>query len=134
MPRVFLASSDETFCEVLRDFFQSQDDFLVCGEARDGIDALKLAVELVPDLIVIEEEIPPMDIFQTAGFIKIALPEIPVFLVMEVCDLDAETKALSSGVEAVFQKSEDDLLLLVRNARALCGLERPSTSGQSAHE
>jgi chemotaxis response regulator CheB len=120
MTRVFLASGNETFCEFLRDFFRSHDDFLVCGEARDGIDALKMVVEIVPDLIVIEEEIPPMDIFQTAGFIKIALPEIPVFLVMNLSDANAEKKALSNGVEAVFEKSEDDLLLLLKNARAVC--------------
>jgi chemotaxis response regulator CheB len=122
MVRVFLASSDETFCEVLRDFFQSEDEFLVCGEARDGIDAVKMVVELAPDLIVLEEEMPPMDIFQTAKFIKTALPEIPVFLVMELSDIDAEKKALSNGVEAVFDKTEDDLSLLLKNARAICGL------------
>ncbi|MGA2809906.1 MAG: response regulator [Candidatus Acidiferrum sp.] len=124
MPRVFLASGDQTFCEVLRDFFQSEDEFLVCGEARDGIEAVKMAIELAPDLVVLEQETPPMDIFQTARVIKTALPEIPVFLVTEPSDMDAEKKALSSGVEAVFEKTEDDLSsLLLKNARAICGLE-----------
>jgi len=124
MLRVFLASGDQTFCEVLRHFFQSEDEFLVCGEARDGIEAVKMAIELAPDLIVLKQETPPMDIFQTAKVIKTALPEIPVFLVMELSDIDAEKKALSSGVEAVFEKTEDDLSsLLLKNARAICGLE-----------
>jgi len=104
--RVFLVSGDETFCELLRDFFQSGDEFLVSGEARDGIDAVKMAIELAPDLIVLEQEIPPMDIIlQTAKAIKTALPEIPVFLVMDLSDIGAEKKALSTGVEAIFEKT-----------------------------
>jgi len=123
--RVFLVSGDETFCELLRDFFQSGDEFLVCGEARDGIDAVKMAIELAPDLIVLEQEIPPMDIIlQTAKAIKTALPEIPVFLVMDLSDIGAEKKALSTGVEAIFEKTEDDLSLLLKNARAVCGFEQ----------
>ncbi|MGA2812445.1 MAG: response regulator [Candidatus Acidiferrum sp.] len=125
MLRVFLVSGDETFCELLRDFFQSGDEFLVCGKARDGIDAVKMAIELAPDLIVLEQEIPPMDIIlQTAKAIKTALPEIPVFLVMDLSDIGAEKKALSTGVEAIFEKTEDDLSLLLKNARAVCGFEQ----------
>jgi hypothetical protein len=41
---------------------------------------------------------------------------------MELSDIDAEKKALSNGVEAVFDKTEDDLSLLLKNARAICGL------------
>jgi chemotaxis response regulator CheB len=123
MPRVFLASGDQTFCEVLRDCFHSQAEFFVCGEARDGIDAVKMAIELVPDLIVLEKEIPPMDIFHTAKVIKTALPATPVFLVMDLSSAEAEKKALSNGIEAVFEKNQDDLSLLLKNARAVCGLE-----------
>ena len=123
MPRVFLASGDQTFCEFLRDFFSSEKQFFVCGEARDAIDAVKMAIELVPDLIVLEEETPPMDIFYTARVIKTALPATPVFLVMDLSDAEAEKKALSNGIAAVFEKNPNDLSLLLKNARAVCGLE-----------
>ena len=79
-------------------------------------------MELLPDLVVLETQILPMDGFEVAETLKLIMPEIPLFLVMEQHCLETEKEALSRGIDAVFAK-EDDLTSLLMNARAICGLE-----------
>jgi DNA-binding response OmpR family regulator len=121
MPRVFLTCGDAALCETLRSSFQAQ-GFVVCGEATNGIKAIKRAMELLPDLVILEKELSPLDGFEVAEALKLILPNIPLFLVAEQHDVKAEKEALSHGIDAVFEK-DHDFSSLVFNARAVCGLE-----------
>ena len=60
--------------------------------------------------------------FEVAEALKLILPEVPLFLVAEHHDLETEKEALSHGIDAVFEK-DHDFSSLVKNARAVCGLE-----------
>jgi len=122
LPRVFLTCGDAAFCGTLRNCFEAESDFVVCGETKNGVEAIKKAMELLPDLVVLETQILPMDGFEVAETLKLIMPEIPLFLVMEQHCLETEKEALSRGIDAVFAK-EDDLTSLLMNARAICGLE-----------
>ena len=121
MFRVFLVCSDLMFCDELRDCFERECEFQVCGETHDGVDAVKIIVQLEPDLVVLEEESPPTTVLDLASSIKAAMPEVTVFLVVNSSDVSTEKEALASHVEAVFEKADFSALLL--NARALCGLD-----------
>jgi DNA-binding NarL/FixJ family response regulator len=121
MPRVFLTCGDAVLCETLRSSFQAQ-GFVVCGEARNGVKGIKKVMELVPDLVILEKGLFPLDGFEVAEALKLILPEVPLFLVAEHHDLETEKEALSHGIDAVFEK-DHDFTSLVRNARAVCGLE-----------
>lgn len=122
MPRVFLSCSDSAFCRALRNSFQAENAFVVCGETKDCVKAIRKAVELVPDLVIVETEMRPKDGLQIAEAIKVILPETPLFLVTEQPSVLAEKEALSRGIDAVFEKNHD-FSSLIRNARAVCGLE-----------
>jgi hypothetical protein len=67
-------------------------------------------------------EIPPIDDFQVAEALNLSMPDVQVFLVTELRGMEVEKRALSHGIDAVFE-IDDDLNLLLRNARAVCGLE-----------
>ena len=49
--RVLIVEDSVLTREILRDIFDGCDDFLVVGEAENGLKAIKLATELNPDLI-----------------------------------------------------------------------------------
>src|SRR5271165_4270991 len=118
MVRVFIAGSDESFCKLLRDFIKSDSKVSVCGEAKNGIEAINMAVELVPDLIVLEMRLPPIEEFHVAEVIKTVLPEIPLFLMTKENGVDIEKEASAQGTDAVFERGEE-LSLLLWNARAV---------------
>jgi CheY-like chemotaxis protein len=122
MPRVFLSCGDAAFCDVLRSSFQSESDFVVCGETTSGVEAIKKTIELLPDLVVLEMEMSPLDGFEAAEAIKLVMPEVPVFLIAGQHNVEVEKEAFSRGIDAVFEKGRDFTSLLM-NARAVCGLD-----------
>jgi DNA-binding NarL/FixJ family response regulator len=122
LPRVFLSCGDATLCELLRNSFHVHEDFVLCGEADNGIEAIKKTMELTPDLVVVEKEMSPLNGFEVAEAIKLIMPEVSVFLVTEQPTVEAEKEALSRGIDAVFEK-DDDFTSLMMNARAVCGVE-----------
>ena len=59
--RVLLVDDHRLFCEGLSNILDSQDDFDVIGEAKDGIEAMIKAHALKPDLIIMDVAMPAMD-------------------------------------------------------------------------
>jgi CheY-like chemotaxis protein len=121
MPRVFLTCGDATLFETLQKLFLAEGQFEICVEQKNGIEAILEAIELFPDLIVLGMDVPPIDDFEIAEAFKLILPNVQVFLVTELRGMEVEKKALSRGIDAVFER-DDDLKSLVMNARAVCGL------------
>ena len=99
MPRVFLTVRDVAFCETLRNSFQSQGDFVVCGEAKTRVEAIKEAMELLPDLVILEMEMSPLDGFEIAEALKLIMPDVPLFLLAERNGVESEKEALSHGID-----------------------------------
>jgi len=122
MLRVLLACGDMAFCESLREFFEAQKDLSVCAVTTSDADAVRKAIKCSPDLIVLEIDQPAKSDFGISAALKIACPQIPVFLITSNIDVSAEKDALSHGVDAVFDKGQDFSSLLM-NARAVCGME-----------
>jgi two-component system, NarL family, response regulator EvgA len=120
--RIFLTCDDAGFCEELRRSLHSEPDFIVCGETKNGMDALKEAMKTLPHLVVVEMEALPGDGLRIAEALKRIMPEVPLFLVTSRNDADAEKEALSRGIDAVFDK-ESDFAAIMTNARAICGLD-----------
>ena len=122
MPRVFLTCGDTALFETLRNSFLAEGNFEICVEHQSGIEAILEAINLFPDLVILGMVMPPMGVFGVAEALKLSMPEVPVFLVTELHGMEAEKKALSHGIGAVFEM-DDDLNSLLTNARAVCGLE-----------
>jgi len=55
-------------------------DIQVCGEARNGEEAVQLAAELLPDLIILDLTMPVLNGLGAAERIKKLLPEIPILI------------------------------------------------------
>ena len=121
LPHVFLICSDPAFCEELRKSFSAQSDFVVCGTEKTGVKAIAKALELCPDLVIVETGARRMvDGLLIGEAIKTALPKVPLFLIAPKYSMQSEREALARGIDAVFAK-ETDLTSLVSNARAVVG-------------
>jgi DNA-binding NarL/FixJ family response regulator len=122
MTRVFLVLFDATLCEKIRSVFQLQDDFAISGGVRNGVEAMETAAESIPDLILMETDVPPFTGFELVDQIKRTMPKVPIFIFAEQQFQQVEKEARFHGINAVFHKEEDfDSLLM--NVRAECGLE-----------
>lgn len=105
----------------------SEAGYQVVGEASDGEEAIKLAKDLSPDLVVMDIKMPKLDGISAAE--KIAELKIPVVLLTAFSQSDLVTRAADAGAMAYVVKpfKPSDLLPAIQIALArheeLTGLE-----------
>jgi DNA-binding NarL/FixJ family response regulator len=105
-------------------FFNSQDDFQVCGKTAQGMAPIQKANKLLPDLAVLVVD--GVHDLKIADDSKKSMPHVPLFLMTTTPNVTIEKKALSHGVDAVFSV-EDDFTTLALNAREVCPEKRVAT-------
>lgn len=61
MPRILIADDSKPFRTFLTTLLERHDDWAVCGVAENGDEAVQKAIELKPDLILLDIEMPKLD-------------------------------------------------------------------------
>jgi two-component system, NarL family, response regulator NreC len=78
--KVLVAEDHAVVREGIRMILDAQDDFAVVGEARDGDEAIRLARQLRPDVVVMDISMPRMNGVEATQEIKRLYPEIQVLI------------------------------------------------------
>lgn len=78
--RVLLVDDQPLFRRAIGTLIGEQPDFLVIGEAENGLEAVEKAHELSPDLIVMDVEMPVMDGVEAVRLIRDQMPAIKVVM------------------------------------------------------
>src|SRR4051812_29295437 len=74
--RILVADDHEIVRRGLRPLIASEWGWEICGEARDGREALALALELKPDLVIFDVGMPELNGVDLSRELKRVLPEI----------------------------------------------------------
>ncbi len=84
--------------------------------AADGIEALQLAADLLPDLILLDALMPRMDGFETCRRLRAVpdLAEVPVIMVTALDDRELRILAIEAGVDDFLTKPFDGVELRAR--------------------
>jgi CheY-like chemotaxis protein len=91
---------------VIRLWIESETRFEVCGEAEDGFEGIQKALQLKPDLIVLDLSMPKLDGLETAKALRAMLPNTPIILFTLYADSDVERQAHDVGVASVLSKMD----------------------------
>jgi DNA-binding NarL/FixJ family response regulator len=96
----------------VRSILTSRKDIEVCGEASDGREAIRKALELRPELIILDLTMPVMGGFAAAAELRQLLPEMPIlfYSMHEGAQLTKEVKQL--GVQRFVSKGNISETLL----------------------
>jgi len=86
--------------------------FEVCGEAADGQEALSRALQLRPDLVILDITMPVLDGFSAAREIHKKLPGVGILLLSMHESASMVKVAKSSGARGYVAKSEGIARLL----------------------
>ncbi len=70
MFRVMIVDDEETYRRLIRAMLEREDDFQVVAEASDGNEAVELADEVDPDLVIMDVLMPSMDGFEATRSMK----------------------------------------------------------------
>ena len=90
---------------------QSDPGWQICGEAGNGAEAMKKAIELKPDLVVLDFRMPVLDGFTAARHIREALPKVPILLYTFLEFPPLEKVAKKAGINEVVDKAESHQLV-----------------------
>jgi response regulator NasT len=118
-PLRVLIAEDETIIRLdLRAVLESS-GLDVCGEARDGVEAVELARELRPDLMIMDVKMPRLDGVEAARRILEERP-IPIVMLTAFGVDEIVTRAAEAGVFGYLVKPfrEHELLPAIRMAQA----------------
>jgi CheY-like chemotaxis protein len=77
---------------------------VICSEASDGRSAVDRALELNPDLIVLDLSMPVMNGLEAAPHLKRLLPAVPIVLFTSFAGNRLLTLALAAGITTVVGK------------------------------
>lgn len=80
MTRILIADDNQYVRRALRALLEEDAEWTVCGEAIDGNDAVHRALDVKPDLIILDFQMPGMNGLQAAFEIAKDAPDTPVLL------------------------------------------------------
>ena len=115
--RILVVDDHPIVREGLRGVLATKADFLVVGEAEDGIEAVQLAATLRPDVIVMDLEMPRQNGYEAAKAI-LAQPSAPQILILTSFPNDHKVAAcLDVGVLGCLLKdsSTQELFRAIRD-------------------
>ncbi|HEU4784595.1 MAG TPA: response regulator transcription factor [Ktedonobacterales bacterium] len=111
MVRILVAEDHEVMRRGLRELLLEHHGWEVCGEARNGRDALDLAVRLRPDVAVVDISMPLLSGLQATRYIRKQAPDIEVLIFTQYDSGQYVQEALRAGAHGYILKSDAALHL-----------------------
>jgi DNA-binding NarL/FixJ family response regulator len=118
MPKKILVADDNAMIrKSLCRIFEIEADYDICAEAVDGEEAIALAMQHKPDLIVLDFRMPGMNGIEAAYELKRIMPNVPIILFTIHADTVKYVLGRSSPIDLVVAKS--DAIYIVDHIRSL---------------
>jgi DNA-binding NarL/FixJ family response regulator len=92
---------------MMRMTLEGHEGWEVCGEARNGLEAIESAAALKPDLVILDLAMPVMDGLRAAREISLASPQLPIVMHTNHGSDLVEIEAKKNGVRQVLSKDGD---------------------------
>jgi NarL family two-component system response regulator LiaR len=117
--RVMLVDDHAVVRQGLRTFLDLQENITVVGEARDGVEALKVVHECAPDVVLLDLIMPRMDGIETVRRMKAARPQTQIIVLTSFGDDQKVFAAIRAGATGFLLKdvSPGDLALAIHAAQ-----------------
>ena len=120
--RVLITDDHGVVRQGLRMYLSQAPDLEVVGEARDGAEALRLARETEPDVVLMDLLMPVMDGIEATWAIKAAMPDVEVVALTSVLEDGSVAGAVKAGAIGYLLKTTD--------ADELCEAIKAAAAGQ----
>lgn len=102
--RLMLVDDHEVVRTGLKSFLESQEGLLVIAEASSGKEALELALEHKPDVVIMDISMPDMDGLETTRRMKVSSPDCKVLALTVHTDKQYFFEMLSAGATGYVTK------------------------------
>lgn len=116
--RLLLADDHQLVLKGISFFLGMQPDFEIVGEAHNGQEAVELAAELQPDIVLMDLNMPIMDGIEASRLISEQHPNVKVLVLTSFSDRSHIVPALQTGAIGYMLKEvePDQLVEAIRSA------------------
>jgi two-component system, NarL family, response regulator NreC len=116
--RILVADDNEKIRNDLCSALETRSGWIVCGRAVDGTDAVQKAIQLKPDIVLVDMSMPGLNGFEAAGCIHEQIPDAEILIVTEHDSRTLEHLPAQPGVRGYVVKSRlnSDLIPAVEAA------------------
>ena len=115
--RILVADNNAIIRKALCRIFEIEQDYDICAEAVNGEEAIALAIQHKPDLIILDFQMPGMNGIEAAQELKRIMPHVPIILFT----LHAEAMMYNLGQHSPFDLvvPKSDAINVVKHVRSL---------------
>ena len=106
MTRILIVDDNPAVRRYLRAILEQQESWKVCGEARNGAEALHLVLDASPDLILLDYQMPDLNGVDVAKQISRMFPELPILMVTLHLSKQLAEAAREAGVRGACAKQD----------------------------
>jgi DNA-binding NarL/FixJ family response regulator len=125
--RILIADDNDRIRNAIKAMLSREAGFEVCGEATHGHQALERARQLLPDLVLLDIQMPESDGFQVARQLRLEFPKLKVLIMSQGDAAMILPTALQIGADGCLDKA----YLGTELARRLKQLLKPNAGGSS---
>ncbi|MBN1367774.1 MAG: response regulator transcription factor [Dehalococcoidales bacterium] len=102
--RILIADDHPFIHDALKNILLKQSDFEIVGEASDGQASVKLGLELVPDVILMDITMPIMDGLEATRILKEQKPDISILILTVHDEEDFIVNLIQAGADGYLIK------------------------------
>ncbi|MBR3221179.1 MAG: response regulator transcription factor [Kiritimatiellae bacterium] len=106
--RILIADDHAVVRRGLRSILQIEKDFQIAGEAASGAEAVEMARQLKPQVVIMDLIMPEKSGSEATAEILTELPETRILLLTTFGTADDVTKALEAGAVGALMKTSDE--------------------------
>jgi DNA-binding NarL/FixJ family response regulator len=111
--RILLADDHQMFREGLKSVLLSETDFMVAGEAGNGLEAVDLSRDLAPDIVVMDISMPEMNGIEATRRIHAESPDVKIIILSMHTEKHFILGALKAGASGVVVKNSASAELVI---------------------
>ena len=116
--KVLIVDDHQVVRQGLRTFLELQEDIVVVGEAGDGVVAVEMVHQYLPDVVLMDLVMPRLDGISATRQVKSSSPDVKVIALTSFTEDDKVFPAIQAGASCYLLKdvSPDDLVEAIRAA------------------
>jgi DNA-binding NarL/FixJ family response regulator len=131
--RILIADDHTVVRYGLRTILEAHEGWQVCGEAKSGAEALALAVQLRPEIIILDLNMPGMNGFDALKAIRQRVPETGVVVLTLHFSNQLVREIIRAGARAYVMKSDADRDLVEAVSAVAAGKSYLTAVAEAAH-
>ena len=126
------SGADGVADERLRTLFAAQQDIIVVGDARDGVEALEQVDALAPDVVVMDLVMPRMSGLEATARIRETHPEVKILIPSMYDDDEYVQRVIKAGASGYVLKgvASDELVSAIREVHSGSSFLQPAIAAK----